>query len=82
VRPELIKINRPQARSDASGKFRIRLPNGQYKLSAKFDDASVRLVQQELEAAVAHRNVALEPFVVESFAVSGKVHTHAEKGSI
>jgi hypothetical protein len=69
-----------KVRSDKSGMFSARLPNGNYKIRAEHDDKSVKLVKQELEAVILHKNLNLEPFVIKSFSIKGKVLTHALKG--
>ena len=69
-----------QIRSDKSGKFSARLPNGDYKIVAEHDDKSVKIAKQEMQVTVAHQSVQLDAFLVQSFAVKGKVLTHATKG--
>jgi hypothetical protein len=56
------------------------LPNGDYKIVAEHDDKSVKIEKQEMQITIAHQSVQLEAFLVQSFAVKGKVLTHATKG--
>ena len=67
-------------RSDKDGKFSARLPNGNYLVKVEPDDQSVKLIRQESEVVIAHQDVVIDPFFVQSFSVSGMVRTHAEKG--
>ena len=67
-------------RSDKAGKFSSRLPNGNYKIRAEADDKTVKIGQPEKEAIVNHQNLQLDPFLVQTFSVTGKVQTGSEKG--
>ena len=70
-----------RVRSDKFGKFSVRLPNGKYKVRAEPDDKSVKLIRHESDVTISHRSTDLDPFIIESFSVTGKVRTHAEKGT-
>ena len=74
------KVRRISIRSDKDGKFSARLPNGNYLVKVEPDDQSVKLIRQESEVVIAHQDVVIDPFFVQSFSVSGMVRTHAEKG--